>query len=166
MKKLKLKKKKIIASIIFFNIIIGIFVIVLMRHVQNLLYSDVNIHLSEVINQNKEVITNKLKLEINNLNFISYLIEEEIKKEEIKNNEKINDETIKKIFLKYYKSKNNKDVYFSNKRGEAVFLNKVIDISGRNYFKLSIQGINNISERIISRDNGEDMFIINIKGRL
>ena len=88
MKKLKLKKKKIIASIIFFNIIIGIFVIVLMRHVQNLLYSDVNIHLSEVINQNKEVITNKLKLEINNLNFISYLIEEEIKKEEIKNNEK------------------------------------------------------------------------------
>ena len=98
MKKLKLKKKKIIASIIFFNIIIGIFVIVLMRHVQNLLYSDVNIHLSEVINQNKEVITNKLKLEINNLNFISYLIEEEIKKEDIKNNEKINDETIKKYF--------------------------------------------------------------------
>ncbi|AVQ28473.1 GGDEF domain-containing protein [Fusobacterium ulcerans] len=162
MKKLKLKKKKIIASVIFFNIIIGIFVIVLMRYVQNLLYLDVNIHLSEVLNQNKEVITNKLKLEINNLNFISYLINEEIIKEETKNNEEINDDTIKNIFLKYYKSKNNKDVYFANKKGEAIFINKVIDITGRNYFKLSIQGINNISERIISRDNGEDMFVISV----
>lgn len=162
MKKLKLKKKKIIASIISFNIIIGIFVIVLMRHVQNLLYSDVNIHLSEVINQNKEVITNKLKLEINNLNFLSYLINEEIAKEETKNNEGINDETIKNIFLKYYKSKNNKDVYFANKKGEAIFIDKIIDITGRNYFKLSIQGINNISERIISRNNGEDMFVISV----
>ena len=51
-------------------------------------------------------------------------------------------------------------MFLANKDGIAYVEKRIpIDISGRRYFKLAIDGISNISERTISRINGEYIFV-------
>mgnify|MGYP000217111055 CR=1 FL=1 len=58
-------------ALIALILLLFIAVFFLMRYVQNLLYSDVQINLTEVVTQNKDVVTSKLKVEVNNLDNVS-----------------------------------------------------------------------------------------------
>ena len=58
-------------ALIALILLLFIAVFFLMRYVQNLLYSDVRINLTEVVTQNKDVVTSKLKVEVNNLDNVS-----------------------------------------------------------------------------------------------
>lgn len=153
MRKWKIRTSYVLTIII--NIVLFGAVVFLMNHVERLFRSDVRINLTEIVTQNKDVISSKLKLEVNSLDLISKQISDriEISKDASREN-------IKKIFFDY-----NGDpmLTYADIEGNAIYSGgQEVNIAGRNYFKLSLQGKQNISERIISRLNGEDIFVISV----
>lgn len=141
---------------IVINICLLFSVSFLMRKVQNLLDSDVQINLTEVVTQNKNVITSRLTLEMNNLSIISRQLSDRVPE-----NPKDYPAALKETFLSYHPETQGEEVFIADQEGTAIFSDGAeIDISGRNYFRLGMQGINNISERTVSRRNGEDIFVI------
>ncbi|MGO0882848.1 bifunctional diguanylate cyclase/phosphodiesterase [Clostridioides difficile] len=143
---------------VFVDILMVIAVFYLMNYVQHLLQSDVKINLTEIVTQNKDVITNKLMMEVNNLDLASNQVSERFSQSEDRSQD-----SLKSIFLQYSKEKNDDNFFLASKDGNAIFPNgKELDISGRHYFKLALDGIQNISERIVSRLDGEDIFVISV----
>lgn len=133
-------------------------VIMLMNHVKERLLSDVSINLTEIVTQNKDVITSKLMLEVNNLELVSKQLSERISFEGGSGDGKARD-----TFLKYVERGTDDMLCYSDKEGNAVYgSGKEVNIAGRQYFQLALQGKPNISERIISRLNGEDIFVISV----
>ena len=56
---------------------------------------------------------------------------------------------------------NTDDLFTANRDGMALFDGgRKLDISGRHYFRLAIDGIPNISDKLISRINGDEVFVI------
>lgn len=143
---------------VFVDILMAIAVFYLMNYVQYLLQSDVKINLTEIVTQNKDVITNKLMMEVNNLDLVSNQVSERFSQSKDKSQD-----SLKSIALNYSKEKNDDRLFFASEDGKATFPNgKELDISGRHYFKLVSKGIQNISERIVSRLDGEDIFVISV----
>lgn len=130
----------------------------LMNYVQNLLDSDVQINLTEIVTQNKDVITSKLNLEVNSLDSITSQITDRLKKES-----KVSADNLENAFINYLKDHDDENLFISGVDGVATFPDgSTLDISGRRYFKLASQGIQNISDRIVSRKDGEEIFIISV----
>lgn len=156
----KTKWMKYMSKVIMIILYLFLFVAVifLMRHVQNLLNSDVEINLIEVVTQNKDVITSKLNAEVKDLEFSAEWLTDSLKKEG--NNDY---ETLQKVFQEYAQNNDESNIYISDNYGNAVFPDKTtINIYGRKYFKLAAKGMDNISDRIVSRKDGEDIFVISI----
>lgn len=138
------------------NVILLCAVFFLMRQVRLLLDSDVKINLTEIVTQNKDLITSKLALEMNNLSLVSKQLSDQYKE---KGNGSA--DVLKDVFLSYADKAEETEIFIADESGTAIFSDEQkIDISGRNYFRLGMQGINNISERTISRRDGEDIFVI------
>lgn len=130
----------------------------LMNYVQFLLNSDVRINLSEIVTQNKDVITSKLRLELNNLDNISAQIADQLDK--YGEGDPTN---LKTVFLQYLEGKDLGVLSCAGRDGMAYYSSiEAIDISGRSYFRNSLLGRQNISERMISRLNGDDIFILSV----
>lgn len=118
---------------------------------QNLLDNDSRNNLEEIVSQNKNVITSKLLLDLNRLDIISSKISDGLKNKNITQEAELN-----KFLEDYSKNSIDDSLFLANKDGIAYVEKRIpIDISGRRYFKLAIDGISNISERTISRINGE-----------
>ena len=63
----------------------------------------------------------------------------------------------------YAKENNTDDLFTANRDGMALFDGgRKLDISGRHYFRLAIDGIPNISDKLISRINGDEVFVISV----
>lgn len=161
---IRLKKLKSTPQLITVALYVLLFaaVIFLMQHVQYLLNSDIRINLAEVVTQNKDVITSKLSLEVNNLDSVASKILDRLKNEKNPSYSRLQD-----IFLEYSRDHQEiigKTLYIANKDGEVLFPDGTnnFSVAGRRYFKLSIQGVQNISDRIISRKNGEEIFVISV----
>lgn len=123
----------------------------LMGRVQNLLNSDTKINLTEIVTQNKDVITSKLMLEVNNLDLAAKQLADHYN----------SGKQMKSYFIKFVKQTGDKNLFFALGDGMAVFPDgKELDISGRRYFRLAMEGISNISDQIVSRMNGDNVFII------
>lgn len=155
MKKLFLKHK-ILIMIILADLLLVTAIFKLMNHVQYLLNEDIRINLSEIVTQNEDVISSRLTLELNNLEMIAKQLSE---------NPSIgsgSDQSLaEQAFLDYAKGGTNKGLVFSSSNGNAISeTGEKYDILGRSYFKLGMEGTSNISERVISRTTGEDVFII------
>lgn len=144
--------------VLIINFLLIVAVINLMTYVRHLLESDARVNLTEIVSQNKDVITNKLMLEINNLELVSKQMSDRYSQLEVQNRD-----TLKQTFLKFAEQKEDKISYLALDDGTAIFLGgETLDVSGRNYYKIAMQGTENISERIISRLNGEDIFVISV----
>lgn len=151
----KILQKPFLISVFVFNIILFGVIVFLLGYVQNLLDSDSRNNLEEIVSQNKNVITSKLLLDLNRLDIISNKISDGLKNKNITKEAELN-----KFLEDYSKNSIDDSLFLANKDGIAYVEKRIpIDISGRRYFKLAIDGISNISERTISRINGEYIFV-------
>lgn len=156
MKKKYLKRNYIAIAAV--SAVLLIAVLLLMNQVRSLLHSDVKINIMEIVTQNKDVITSKLMLEVNNLGLVSKQISERASFKK-----KAEAEDFKNTFLDYTKNGTDEGFVFSDAQGNAVSGDGTeINIRGRKYFRLAMEGKENISERVVSRLNGEDVFIISV----
>lgn len=150
--------KKAYAYIIVLSAVLLTAVMLLMNHVKQRLLSDVSINLTEIVTQNKDVITSKLMLEVNNLELVSKQLSERISFAGDSSDMKV-----KEMFLNYAERGIDDMLCYSDREGHAVYgSGEEASIAGRQYFLLALQGKANISERIISRLNGEDIFVISV----
>lgn len=146
------------AGMILLYFVLFVAVIFLMRYVQNLLNTDVEINLTEIVTQNKDVITSKLKVEINDLDLVSRQISDRLGR-----TGKTDDESIKQVFYGFSNDREYDKMFVSGLDGKAVFSDgETVEIYGRKYFQNSSQGIQNISDRVVSRKDGNDIFVISV----
>lgn len=128
----------------------------LMNYVQFLLNADVEINLTEIATQNKDVITTKLQLEVNNVDAASTQVSENLKRLG-------GEEHLVKAYQDYIEATQNELLYIAKPDGTAIFSDgATIDVSGRSYFRNAIHGNQNISDKVVSRLNGEEVFIISV----
>ncbi|MEA5003201.1 MAG: GGDEF domain-containing protein [Christensenella sp.] len=145
-----------VAAIIFILLFVAVFF--LMQYVQNLLYSDVRINLTEIVTQNKDVISSKFQVEINNLETSAGQIVERYQ-----TSGSTEPEELGQILLTYSKEKADDRLFIADADGIAFFPSgDQINISGRKYFQIALAGSPNISDRITSRLDGEEKFIISV----
>lgn len=139
------------------NLCLIIAVVLLMRHAQVLLNSDAKVNLMEIVTQNRDVIASKLMLEVNNLENFASEISSAIQEEEVTS------ERLKNVILSQV-SVNEKEAYFvADREGTAYFSDGTeMEITGRKYFKLAMSGVQNISDKVISRVDGEEKFMISV----
>lgn len=143
---------------VFVDIVLILAVVFLMNHVTKLLESDAQINLTEIVTQNKDVITSKLKLEVNNLELAADQISDGLSQ-----SKKVDTDTLQSVYMQYVSDKNEKRVFVASKDGTACFSGeRKLDISGRQYFRRALSGIQNISDRLVSRINGQDTFVISV----
>lgn len=129
-----------------------------MRYVKNLLNSDVEINLMEVVTQNKDVISSKLELEMNSLDSVAARLIDRMDKEQ-----EPDFDTLRETFFEYSIDNGDTGIFISDTEGNAYFADKsTVDISGRRYFLLASQGVDNISDRVVSRLDGEEIFVFSI----
>lgn len=148
---------QLLTAIVYLFLLVA--VVILMQFVQNLLNSDAKINLTEVVTQNKDVITSRLNLEVNNVASVSERLGDRLKEEPI-----VDNDVLKKVFNEYSSERESLDKYFvAGTDGTAYFPDgSTVDISGRKYFKLSMEGLKNVSDRLISRRDGEEVFIFSV----
>lgn len=143
---------------ILVSILLFIAIAVLMNRVQELLQSDVQINLTEIVTQNKDVINSKIELEVNNLDLVARQVVDRISMSE--NPDQVN---VRELFLKYAEEAGDPFLCYSDPEGNALYGDgQEVSIAGRRYFQLAMQGKENISERTISRLNGQDIFVISV----
>ena len=143
---------------VFINLALSVSVVFLMRYVQNLLNSDVKINLVEIVTQNKDAITSRLMMNVNSLDITANKLSDRLKAEESSGKLKTQD-----LIEQYAKENNTDDLFTANRDGMALFDGgRKLDISGRHYFRLAIDGIPNISDKLISRINGDEVFVISV----
>lgn len=160
-----IKKNKLgsvlIAVFIAISVLLLIAVLGVMSYVQGLLHQDVRISLTEIVNQNKNVITSKISLEVNNLNIVSKQLSEQLAV-----TGDISDRAVEEAFLGYAQRTEDPLLCWANKDGEAVYGDRQrVNVAGRRYFQYAMQGDENISEQLISRLNGDDIFVISVPFR-
>ncbi|MEG0758207.1 MAG: EAL domain-containing protein [Raoultibacter sp.] len=132
-------------------------VTILMSYVQSLLSSDTKINLTEIVTQNKDVITSRLNARMSELEAATDQISDRIAKQDP------SADRVVAAFLEYHLDHGSSNIFVASPSGIATFSDgKTLDISGRKYFQLAIGGTQNISERVISRVSGEEVFIISV----
>lgn len=155
-----MKKTKLLnyAPRLILIILLFISVIFLMNTVQNLLNSDVKINLTEIVTQNKDVITSKLNMEVNDLDSTATQIANILS-----SGNTIDNDSIYKAFLASIANNEDNNMFVAGTDGTAYFRDgNTLDISGRQYYKLAMQNLHNISDRLVSRHDGEEIFVISV----
>lgn len=150
------RKKRPSVLAVLLNLVLFGAVIFLMGYVQQLLHADVQVNLNEIVTQNKNVITSKLKLELNNLSLAAEQITIYLKQ-----TGDINEASLKQAVARYSDESGDAQTYVSDGLGNGYFSDgTVLSIAGRRYFILAMQGEQNISQRLISRTTGDEIFVI------
>ena len=146
---------KVITVII--NVLLFVAVLFLMNLVQSLLKSDSKITLTEVVTQNKDVITSKLNLEMNNVNNIakSFALHIQV--------EGVSEDNLRLALKDVLDGRDENRVFAATMEGTAISLHEDnINVSGRKYFITSLEGNPNISDKLIARNDGSDIFVISV----
>lgn len=153
----KVFQGKILIITIFIDLILLICVSFIMNYVRELLYTDARINLTEIVTQNRDAIVSRLALEVNNLNLVAKQVSDGIG-----GSGKPDAASIYQSFFKYSgEYDNDPNLYCSDTEGNAVYSHgEKINIMGRRYFQLGLEGKENVSERTVSRMNGSDIFVI------
>lgn len=150
------KKKNALFLIVVVDILLVLSVLWLMQYVRGLLNTDVRINLTEIVSQNKDVITSKLDVELNNIKLESKQLAERFRQAGEKTNEELGE-----IFIRYAQETQDESLVWSTAEGKAVSATgKQFEITGRSYFQIGMSGKANISERLLSRVNAEDVFVL------
>lgn len=97
-------------------------------------------------------------MNVNSLDITANKLSDRLKAEESSGKLKTQD-----LIEQYAKENNTDDLFTANRDGMALFDGgRKLDISGRHYFRLAIDGIPNISDKLISRINGDEVFVISV----
>ncbi|CAK7039039.1 EAL domain-containing protein [Phascolarctobacterium sp.] len=151
----KILQKPFLTFVFVFNMLLFGIIVFLMSYVQNLLDNDSRNNLTEIVSQNRDVITSRLMLDLNRLDIIGNKISESLKSSELDTEQEIDD-----FLAEYSKHAYDESMFLANRNGVAFTEGgRQIDVSGRRYFKLASNGTSNISDKTISRINGEYVFI-------
>lgn len=151
-------KNILLFCMILTNLGLSVSVFFLMNHVQNLLNSDAKINLMEVVSLNKSTISSRLMLNVNSLDIVANKITEALKRRDIADTE-----IVQKFIDDYGLKNNSSQIFVANKNGIITLRDgQSLNISGRHYFRLALTGVSNISERTISRIDGEEYFLISV----
>lgn len=151
----KILQKPFLTFVFVFNMLLFGIIVFLMSYVQNLLDNDSRNNLTEIVSQNRDVITSRLMLDLNRLDIIGNKISESLKSSELDTEQEIDD-----FLAEYSKHAYDERIFLANRNGVAFTEGgRQIDVSGRRYFKLASNGTSNISDKTISRINGEYVFI-------
>lgn len=138
------------------DIILIFAIFFLMSYVQYLLKEDARINLTEIVTQNKDVITSKISMELNNLELDANQLSDRFT--HVWDSDW---ETQKKTFMEFVEKRGDTTLVWARSDGRAVGCDGLeFEISGRTYFRLGMEGTANISDRLISRVNGEDTFVV------
>lgn len=130
----------------------------LMNHIQTLLNNDVRVNLTEIVTQNKDIIKGRIDSELSALHIKSTQIVDEASRFG-----EVNDENLNEAFQTYATSHSLQDIFIAHANGVAYFNDAAtMDIKGRQYFKDALAGNSNISEKLISRKTGEEVFIVSV----
>lgn len=152
---------RIIAILIIAMLFVA--VVMLMGYVQSLLNSDVRINLTEVVTQNKDVIVSKLQVEVNDLDLVANQVADKM----AALGGTGSTEELDQAFKAYVGDETDSPFYVASHAGDALFPNgKVYNIAGRKYFQLAVGGEQNISDRTLSRTDGEEVFVISVPLKL
>lgn len=144
--------------VLLLSLTLSLLVVFLMRHVQHMLNSDVRINLTEVVTQNKDAITSRLMMSVNSLDVFSNEILTKLRLENAHENE-----SIYALLDEYSHEHNTETLFLANLKGLAPLpAGKQVDISGRNYFRLALANRPNISEKLVSRIDGNEVFVISV----
>lgn len=137
------------------DIILVITTFFLMNYARVLLNSDISTTLTEIVVQNKEAINNKLNNELDSLVLVANQLGERYSLSTEKN--------LVEVFHEYVRDKGDSQLFLGTLDGEGILpSNQVVNISGRNYYRLALQGEKNISERLLSRFDGNALFVISV----
>lgn len=143
---------------ILINVALSILIIFLMRHVQELLNSDVRINLKEIVTQNKDAITSRLMMNLNSLHLLASKVSDSMTGAQAQDIEHarhtLNRLAVEERGAKLYLADGDGVVYFPN--------GKRIDVVGRSYYRLAITGVANISDKLVSRYDGKEVYIISV----
>lgn len=156
--KTKFIYKIIILFMIFINLGLSVLVVFLMRHVQDLLNSDVRINLAEVVTQNKDAITSRLSMSLGELEIIASRINQAMNAENLEKHE-----DIQKFIAAFCREYGSVSQFIADADGVVMRSDgALLDIAGRKYFRLAIGGIPNISSKLVSRLTGDEVFVFSI----
>lgn len=152
MHKYKIVKNIPLLLLVLVNSLLVLTIFSLMGYAQNLLNSDIQTNLNEIVIQNKDVINNSLSNEVNKLNLISSQLSERYSQKQI---------PLEQIFTEFANDKNESQLFIALPNGTAYLPDgESLDINGRKYFRLALEGQSNISDRLISRANGLTLFVM------
>ncbi len=139
------------------SILMLVLVMLLMRHVRDLLISDFRISLAEIVTQNRNAIASRLQLEFQAVNASAARLTEEIELKFPAGDPG----TVRRYIAQYGASHNDGRRFVADDQGLVTFGDgRFIDIAGRKYFREALGGESNLSDRIISRYDGENIFVI------
>lgn len=131
-------------------------VVMLMRHVQYMLNADLKINLTEIVTQNKDAITSRLLMRMSALDVTVTKVTERLP---VRQGDSLS--RIQELLVEYSQANNTEKSFISDLNGDIICSDgQSINISGRNYFRLAVNGIYNISDTLISRFNGDEIFVI------
>lgn len=152
MHKYKFVKNIPLLLLILVNSLLVLTIFSLMGYAQNLLNSDIQTNLNEIVIQNKDVINNNLSNEVNKLNLVASQLSERYSQKQI---------PLEQIFIEFANDKNESQLFISLPDGTSYLPDgESLDVNGRKYFRLALEGQSNVSDRLISRANGSTLFVM------
>ena len=147
--------KKSFILILLLNLVLICAIVFLMSYVQQLLNSDVRINLSQIVTQNKDVITSKLAVELNTMELDAKQLGERFQQTGATTTQAQH-----QAFLEFADYKEDYSLVWTQADGRAISAGgKEFDVSGRAYFHVGMTGTPNISERIVSLADGAEVFV-------
>lgn len=156
MKKGYFSKKFPLFLTVFVDIILVFTTLILMNYAQQLLNSDIRTTLIEIVDQNKNAINNKLNAELESLVLVSNQLSDRYSLER-------DSKSLETIFYDFTSEKGDLQLFLGLPSGEGILPSgQIVNIYGRNYFRLALQGEKNISERLLSRFDGNPLFVVSV----
>ncbi|MEG0076821.1 bifunctional diguanylate cyclase/phosphodiesterase [Anaerorhabdus sp.] len=153
MRKPKVTKKLPLLLLLLVNALLVLTIFALMSYAQNLLNDDIETNLKEIVEQNKDVINNNLSSEVNSLSIVAKQLAERYSQQE--------DVPLEQSFMEYTLQNNETQLFLALPNGSAFLPSgTTIDVTGRQYFRLSMAGESNISDRLLSRWDGQVLYVI------
>ncbi|MGY6269491.1 bifunctional diguanylate cyclase/phosphodiesterase [Achromobacter denitrificans] len=145
------------------SIFLLVLVVLLMRHVQELLISDLRISLVEVVTQNRDAIASQLQLKFQDVEHEANQFAGHVKRRFPDHDST----AIREYIADYGAANNNGRQFIANELGVAKLKDgRVINIAGRRYFRQAAAGELNVSEKLVSRYDGENIFVISAPVRV
>ncbi|MBQ7585261.1 MAG: cache domain-containing protein, partial [Desulfovibrionaceae bacterium] len=153
-----LRNNNFFIFIAILNVILLLGVILLMQYTKNVLNSDVRSNLFEIVKQNREIIANRINLEIKNLLLSSRHIATKL------TNSSPDAYEMNKALIATL-GQQDPNIFVASREGLSYTgaSPTPLNISSRHYFHLALEGIPNISERLINTFSQEnELFIISV----